>query len=526
MSSQLYYNVNDIPTIPAILLFGFQQMMICLSTLLVVPYFVANMLCAGDYSVVLRVQLIAATFVVSGIATILQSTFGLRLSILHGPSFAFLPALQTFQESFPCTTDTDTTQWQYKVQLISGSCMLAVLLMPLLGLTGLIGFLSRHIGPITIVPMMTLLTISTVPSIEQKMALHWISIVEFLMLIVFIVLLEEWKFYMTRQRILSQFPYLIGISIAWFICFILTVTNLEPPNGNARTDNNESLSVLETTPWFQVPLPGRYGPPKFNVALFCGFLSGCLAAMIESLGDYNLCAKISEQDRIPASNVNRAFCVEGIGCLLASSLGIGTGIVTYSENIAIMSVTKVSSRITMQVAGCFLIIAGIITKFAAFLAMIPEAIIGGIFAMGVCMINGCTLSNLQSVDLRLSRNLTIMGIAVIMGFVIPDYFNKNPWNTQNITLNDVLQTLSTTQMLVGGFLACILDNITPGANRLQRGFRDENSLDRTPIENNGYVFPSYVNNFILKFPFLTYFPVFPSKFEILGTESRRRNTKL
>ncbi|CAB3409965.1 unnamed protein product [Caenorhabditis bovis] len=531
--SSLYFHVNDIPDIFSILLFGFQQMMICLSALLVVPYYVSTMVCAGDQAIELRVQLISATFFTSGIATILQTTFGMRLSILHGPSFAFLPALHTFQNNFPCNADTDPEMWKVKMQLISGSCIVAVLLMPLLGLTGLIGAFSRYIGPITIVPIMLLLTIGTVPDIEEKMGLHWISILEFLILILFVVILEEWevpipafsfkrrRFYIARQKILSQFPYLIGISIAWFICFIMTVANWTPVNSPARTDHNDSLHVLETTPWFQIPMPGRYGAPKFNLALVFGFLASCVAAMIESIGDYNLCAKISCQDRPPPSNINRAFVVEGIGCILAALMGVGTGITTYAENIAIMSVTKVASRVTMQVAGLLLITTAVISKFAAFLAMIPEAIIGGVLAIGVCMINGVTLSNLQSVDLRISRNLTIMGVAVIMGCTVPMHFEKHPLRTGITIVDDVFGTLLTIRMLIGGVIAFVLDNVTPGATREQRGFPTEECSDLTPIHHNGYVFSSSVNRFFLKYNWLTHLPVVPSKSEISITEDQR-----
>lgn len=80
--------------------------------------------------------------------------------------------------------------------------------------------------------------------------------------------------------------------------------------------------------------------------------------------------------------------------MLSASFGIGTGITTYAENIAIMSVTKVASRITMQVAGLFLLIAGIFSKFSAVLAMIPEPVIGGVLAIGICMVNGVMLRNL------------------------------------------------------------------------------------------------------------------------------------
>uniref|UniRef100_A0A8R1I369 Uncharacterized protein n=1 Tax=Caenorhabditis japonica TaxID=281687 RepID=A0A8R1I369_CAEJA len=540
MSTDLHFHVNEVPSPASILLFGLQQMMICLSSLLVIPYVVSDMLCAGEQAIQIRVQLISATFVTSGIATILQTTFGMRLSILHGPSFAFLPALHTFQATFPCDENTNVNDWEEKMQMIAGSCLIAVLIMPILGFTGLVGVISRYIGPVTIVPIMSLLTIGTVPDIEQKMALHWISIVEFLILIAFVVLLEQYelpipvysfsekKVKFTRQKVFSQFPYLLGIAIAWFLCFILTITNAEPSNGASRTDQNASVTVFEKTPWIQVPTPLFFGPPKFSLALVCGFMASCFAAMIESIGDYT-------------------FVVEGIGCILAALWGVGTGVTTYAENIAIMSVTKVTSRITMQMAGVMLILAGVISKFAALLAMIPEPIIGGLLAMGVCLINGVSLSNLQTVDLRLSRNLTIIGISIIMGLTIPTHFEKTPLKTGNTVVDDVFGTLLTIRMLIGGVIAFILDNITGGATRKERGFVSDDDADchsdsdsdsasdvesaqsedlTSSVERNGYALPSWLNHFFLRYSWLTYLPVIPSQREILQIEEKRRKIDL
>ncbi len=53
-------------------------MMVGLSGLLVTPFFISGALCAGTATTAIRVKLISTTFVVSGAATILQTTFGLR----------------------------------------------------------------------------------------------------------------------------------------------------------------------------------------------------------------------------------------------------------------------------------------------------------------------------------------------------------------------------------------------------------------------------------------------------------------
>lgn len=113
--------------------------MLCLSGLLVVPFLTADVACAGSATTELRVQLIAATFVTSGLATIvqaslipsvltppLQTTFGLRLSILHGPSFAFLPPLLAFKalpENY-CSADENTLvppeAWMFRMRTVRG----------------------------------------------------------------------------------------------------------------------------------------------------------------------------------------------------------------------------------------------------------------------------------------------------------------------------------------------------------------------------------------------------------------------
>ena len=55
-----------------------QQAMVCTSSLLVYPILLSDVVCAGNATLTLRVQLIAATFVACGFATILQTTVGLR----------------------------------------------------------------------------------------------------------------------------------------------------------------------------------------------------------------------------------------------------------------------------------------------------------------------------------------------------------------------------------------------------------------------------------------------------------------
>ena len=70
-------------------------------------------------------------------------------------------------------------------------------------------------------------------------------------------------------------------------------------------------------------------------------LAGVLASMIESIGDYYACARLSGAPPPPRHAINRAIGIEGIGCVIAGACGSGSGTTSYSENIAAIGITKV-----------------------------------------------------------------------------------------------------------------------------------------------------------------------------------------
>lgn len=73
-----------------------------------------------------------------------------------------------------------------------------------------------------------------------------------------------------------------------------------------------------------------------------------------------------------------------------------------------------------------MIALGILGKFGALFATIPEPIIGGMFWALFGMILAVGLSNLQYVDLNSSRNLFVLGFSFFTGMMIPHWFETNP----------------------------------------------------------------------------------------------------
>uniref|UniRef100_A0A7E4VVC8 Xanthine/uracil permease family protein n=1 Tax=Panagrellus redivivus TaxID=6233 RepID=A0A7E4VVC8_PANRE len=507
-------------------LFGFQQVMVCVSALLVVPFWVADLVCPGQDINLVKVRLISSTFICSGINTIIQTFFGMRLALLQGTAFAYVPSIIAYV-SLDGNTCNATAQdyvppevYESKLAVIQG-CLIASSVVPMLiAATGLVGRLTKFIGPITVSPLILLLMISTMDNTVERMEKHWVAIIQAATLFATTLYLAEvrvplpglrdGKFYWYRVHVFGQYPYLIAIIISWVFCVFLTVTNLVGPDSEARTDKAINILAIQNAPWVRVPYPGQFGAPKFHLGLFFGFLVSAMASVIESVGDYHAIARISQERSPPSHAINRGIFAEGFGSFISGLLGPGVGLTTHTENIGVIGITKVASRTTLMVAGVWLILLGMFTKVGAVLSTIPDPLVGGVLASSMAMVSGVAIANTQSVDLKNSRNMGIIGFALVCGLVIPKYFVRHPIVTGIVELDQALQVILTLQMFIGALVACILDNTVPGATREERGLRERGQAhDLGPNNRDIYLYTPLLQNFIDNQKWLQMFPMTP-----------------
>ena len=72
-------------------------------------------------------------------------------------------------------------------------------------------------------------------------------------------------------------------------------------------------------------------------------LTGLLASLIESVGDYYACARLSGAPPPPKHAMNRGIIAEGIGVFVAGAFGCGIDTTAYGENIGAIGITKVKT---------------------------------------------------------------------------------------------------------------------------------------------------------------------------------------
>jgi xanthine/uracil permease len=279
----------------------------------------------------------------------------------------------------------------------------------------------------------------------------------------------------------------LAIATGWILSLIGTVTGIIP-QGNAAYLNP---GLVGSAPWFSLtPLvPFKWGMPDWGSATLWagafGMLAGYLASMIESIGDYYACARISEAPVPTGKMISRGLGAEGLGCFIAGILQTCNGTTSYSENIGSIGLTRVASRRVVRCGAVVMLFIPIIGKFGALLATLPQPVVGAMFVGLFGMIASVGLSNLQIVNLNNSRNLFIIGLSFFAGLSVPFYFTPHfdvgtqqvvngaiSWGQQgdlsNI-LGNIFQAILSTGMAVTAIIGILLDNLLPGATRAERG---------------------------------------------------------
>ncbi len=450
----MLYSIDDIPPPAATVAFGLQHYLTMFGSTVAIPLILSAPLGIDKDPVALG-WLIGTMFFVSGITTLLQTTWGNRLPIVQGGTFSFLTPAITI-----CgMVALKDAGWEVRMQHIQGSVILGSVVEITLGATGLVGRLLRFVGPVTIAPTIALIGLSLFKFGAPVAGTHpGTGALTIALIILFSQYLRH------RHQFFAMFPILLAIVAAWGVAATLTAIGYFEPGHPAHV----ATTHISNAPWFRLPMPLQWGMPVFGVAAFVGMLAGYIASIVESIGDYYACARLSGAETPTAKTINRGITFEGVGCLIAGIFGTGNGTTSYSENIGAIGLTRVGSRRVVQVGAILMIALAAFGKFGALFTTIPQPIVGGMYCAMFGMIAAVGLSNLQFIDMNSSRNLFILGFAFFMGLSLPEYFANHPLTFEPTWLAEILTTLGKTGMAVGAFLALLLDNTIPGTAK-ERG---------------------------------------------------------
>jgi uracil-xanthine permease len=226
----------------------------------------------------------------------------------------------------------------------------------------------------------------------------------------------------------------------------------------------------------RIPL-GFYGPAVLPVLL------AFMVTTMECIGDITATTEASHLEPYGEKferRIQGGVVADGINSFFGA-LAFITPVTTYAQNNGVISLSRCASRYAGYACCAWLMLFGIIGKFAAIILTIPNCVIGAMttFLFTGVVVSGIHVLNLREGLTRRNRFIAIMSIGVGMGVIlIPAWVNitgqfvdypfegnfwpVNPnWSPAFRGFRDSLIIVMSNGFSIGGFIALILNLILP-----------------------------------------------------------------
>ncbi|HAT4078705.1 uracil-xanthine permease family protein [Clostridium perfringens] len=395
----LIYGVDDDLDLPKKVLFGLQHIFATFGGIIVVPLVIATSL---GFDSKVTTALISASILGSGLATIIQAKgvgkVGARVACIMGTDFTFVsPAISVGSV--------------LGLPGIIGATILGSLFEVILSF--FIKPLMKFFPPLVTGTVVALIGLTLLPvSIDwaaggagsaNYASLENLAVAMFVLVIT--LLLNNYG-----KGMISSASILIGIVVGYLVCIPLGLVDFNPVNEAS---------------WLSFPKILEFGV-TFDAKAVMAFIPAYFVATIGTVGCLKAIGETSNID-IGDKRVAAGVLSDGVGSALGGLVGSCPN-TSFSQNIGIISLTKVASRHVAVMAGILLVILGFLPKVAAIITGIPNPVLGGVGIMMFGTVAAAGIRTLSNIKLT-ERNLLIIAISMGLGLGVtfrPDVIHNLP----------------------------------------------------------------------------------------------------
>jgi len=158
--------------------------------------------------------------------------------------------------------------------------------------------------------------------------------------------------------------------------------------------------------------------------------------------------RMSNRDRL-----SRGLLAEGLGSMISAAFNVMPN-TTFSQNIGVIQITKVGSRVVGYVVAILLLLLGLFPKFGAVISVMPAPVLGGATLALFGMIASAGV-NIVTKNGFSDRTAFIFSISLSIGLGVTFF----PEVAQNIP--DAIKVLFSSGVAVGAIIAVTLNLIIP-----------------------------------------------------------------
>lgn len=379
----------------------------------------------------MRILLIQSSLVCAAVSTLLQlfgvTRFcGARLPVIMGVSFAYLATMQSVASEFGIAEI-------FGAQLIGGIVAIVI------------GIFAKQLHklfpPLITGTVVFTIGLSLYPTAISYMAGgagsadfgSWQNWFISIFTLVCVTTLNHFG-----KGMLKLSSILIGIAAGYILSSFFGMVDFSP---------------IGTASVFALPQVAPFGIRfKFSSSLAFSVLFAINA--VQAIGDMSA-TTVGGMNRESSGDELRGGIIGfGLSNLLSSLFG-GLPNATYSQNVGIVSSTKVVNRRVLALTALMLLAAGLVPKFSALLTTIPQCVLGGatVSVFASIAMTGMKLVAMQPMSYR---NTSIVGLSAALGMgvsMVSESLSQFPeW---------VTMVFASSPVVIAAIVAIILNIILP-----------------------------------------------------------------
>ncbi len=449
-SNNLLYAVDEKPPLWLALVLGFQHVLVIYGEIVIFPLVVGRLASAPHDQVQFACF---AAGISAGICTVLQTLrigkYGSGFVIFMGSSTAYLS----------CSVEA------VKLGGFPLLAAISILVAPLEAFLSFFIRFLRHIvtpavgGIVLLLIVVSLLPLSINEWVGHSGAAHYASVQNLTAGLVTLVVVLGLALFGNKQ--LRVWCPIIGMAFGLAASWSLGLTHFES---------------LQAAPWFGLP-SGKWPGLNFNFGTEHLPVIAAMAVVTVINGVQAMGNSMAVQ-QVSVNNFRKVDYDRVQGCLYVDSLGnVVSGLLgsvpneTYLENVSLLNVTGVASRLVGICGGILMGALAFSPKISSFLVEMPQPVFGG-FMMGLAaMMFPAGLSLIASTALNHESGLLIgislcIGMAAQSGFFFPS------------TMPTALTIFTNSAVAAGGLTAIVLSSLLSIVNRPKLSFTIDAAIER------------------------------------------------
>ena len=413
--------------VPKMLLLGLQHMFAMFGATILVPAITGLS--------------ISATLLFAGLGTLLFHLItGRKVPAFLGSSFAFLGAYGLVTAS---GTEIPLTYSSFGVACAGLLYLVLALLFKVFGAQKVM----RFFPPIVTGPVIIAIGLTLSQSAVDNCSGNWlVALVAILVVIIFNI----WG-----KGMLKIIPILLGVVASYVFSMIVD------PASRATL-----VEQVSEAAW--IGLPVRWNDTALSI-FGEGFDGGmlitaiitimpiALATMVEHIGDICAISSTVGQNFVADPGLHRTLTGDGLATTIAALFGAPAN-TTYGENTGVLALSKVYDPRVIRLAAVFAVVLSFCPKFAAVIAAMPAATIGGVSLVLYGMISAVGVRNVveNQVDFTKSRNVIIAALILVLSIGI----KYSAAGAITFPIGSI--TISLSGLAVAALVGIILNAVLPG----------------------------------------------------------------